>query len=97
VTVGTSVKYYISDPIKALLEVHNYDESLQNVVLVVVCSFVNKHNLASLQGLSGELTDLLLREVREASKGWGIKIQNVSITDLGDTTNFRLLVSGVGE
>jgi regulator of protease activity HflC (stomatin/prohibitin superfamily) len=95
VTVGTSVKYYVSDPMKALLDVHDYDESLQNTVLGIVCDYVGKHELETLKSDRAELTDLLVKQVREASKGWGLKIQSVRITDIGDSKNFRLLVSGL--
>jgi len=96
VTVGTSVRYYVSDPMKALLEVHNYDQSLQNIVLGIVCEYAGKHSLEQLKTMSGELTALLLSEVRLASTGWGLKVQGVSITDIGNAKNVRLLVSGIG-
>jgi regulator of protease activity HflC (stomatin/prohibitin superfamily) len=95
VTVGASVKYYVSDPMKALLDVHDYDESLQNTVLGVVCDYVGEHTLEVLKSSRRELTDLLLKMVREASKGWGLKIQDVRITDIGDAQNHRLLISGM--
>ena len=95
ITIGTSVRYYVSDPMKALLEVHDYDQSLQNIVLGVVCKYVGIHSLEALKEVSVELTELLLKEVREQSKGWGLKIQDVCITDFGNAKNFRLLVSGM--
>ena len=95
VTVGTAVRYYVSDSMKALLEVHDYDQSLQNIVLGVVCEYVGKHSLEQLKGMSGELATLLLSEVRTVSAGWGLKIQAVNITDMGNAKNFRLLVSGI--
>lgn len=96
VTVGTSVRYYVSDPMKALLEVHDYDQSLQNIVLGVVCEYIGKHSLEQLKVAAKELTALLLAEVRTASAGWGLKVQAVTLTDIGDAQNIRLLISGIG-
>ncbi len=94
VTVGTSIRYYVKNAMKALLEVHDYDQSLQNVVLGVVCDYVRQHTLDELKSSLDELKNKLLESVRNASDGWGLKIQDVAITDIGKTQNFRILLSG---
>lgn len=94
VTIGTSIRYYVKNVMKALLEVHDYDQSLQNIVLGVVCSYVREHNLEDLKSGIDELREKLLVAVKEASKGWGLQIQDVAITDVGKAQNFRILLSG---
>jgi len=95
ITVGTSVRYYVQKPLKALLDVHDYDESLQNIVLGVVCDYVRKHTLEELKLSIDELRERLLDAVKKESSGWGLWIQNVFITDIGQARNFRVLLSGL--
>lgn len=94
ITVGTSIRYYVQKPVKALLDVHDYDQSIQNIVLGVVCSYVRLHTLEDLKLCIDELRDKLLVSVKESSSGWGLWIQSVSITDIGKAQNFRILLSG---
>jgi len=44
-TVGTSIRYYISNPLKALLEVHDYDQSLQNFRILLSGDLLNIANV----------------------------------------------------
>lgn len=94
-TVSASVQYYIVDPLKALLEVFDYDQSLQTIVLTVVCEFIQGRTLEELKQQMDQLKEELTKTTREATKGWGLKIQRVAITDIGDAQNLRLLVSGL--
>ena len=94
ITVGTSIRYYVQKPIKALLDVLDYDQSLQNIVLGMVCNYVRLRTLEELKLTVGKLEEELLKSVREASSGWGLWIQSVLITDVGKTQNFRILLSG---
>ena len=96
ITVGTSIRYYVQKPMKALLEVHDYDESIQNVVLGVVCDYIRLHTLQELKDRLEGLRSKLLDAVKKESAGWGLRIQTVSITDIGRARNFRLLLSGLG-
>lgn len=94
ITVGTAVRYYVQKPVKALLDVHDYDQSLQNVVLGAVCNYVRQHTLEELKSTIDKLEEKLLKAVKESSSGWGLWIQAVSITDVGKAQNFRILLSG---
>lgn len=93
VAIGGAIRYYVKNPMKALLEVHNYDQSLQNVSLGVILEFVRQHELKELKSDMEDLTKNLLEVVRTESKGWGLWIQNVVITDVGRTRNIRLLTN----
>lgn len=94
-TVSASVQYYIVDPLKALLEVYDYDQSLQNIVLTVVCEFIQSRTLEEVRQQMDQFREELTRTTRKNTEGWGLKIQRVSITDIGDASNLRLLVSGL--
>lgn len=93
--LGVSIRYHINNPVKALLEVHNYDQSLQNIILSIVCEYVGEHTVEELRDKLKELIEKLTTATREEAKGWGIKIEKVGITDIGVTQNYRLLVSGI--
>ena len=95
VTVGTSTRYYVRDSMKAQLEVLDYDQSLQNAILGIVCNYVRKHTLEELKLGVDVLQEELTKSVREASDGWGLKIQDISITDIGRAKNLRVLLSGL--
>ena len=91
VAVGLSIRYYISDPMKALLQVHDYDQSLNTIALGVACHYVQHHNFEEIQTDVDGLRAELLMAVRKESAGFGLKIQDVAVTDIGRTRNLRVL------
>jgi len=92
VAIGVSIRYYVSNPMNAILDVRDYDESLQNIVLGVVSEYVENHTVEELRNSRGMLVEKLLKAVRGEASGWGLKIQSVKITDIGRTQNFRILM-----
>ena len=92
--IGGAILYYVREPLKAILEVLDYDQSIQIIALAVIREWVGKHTLIELRENTEELKKQLLTAVREGSVGWGLKIQSVEITDIGVTRNVRLLTSG---
>jgi regulator of protease activity HflC (stomatin/prohibitin superfamily) len=92
--VGGAIVYYVKEPMKAILEVDDYDQSIQVIALAVICEWVSQHTVAELREDMEGLKKKLLADVREGSQGWGLKIQSVEITDIGVTRNIRLLTNG---
>ncbi len=87
-----AVKYKIVDIQKAVLEVQDYDRSLEALslgVLLAVASTMTEDELIDTEHLGDEI----LRKIREEAAGWGLKLQKVYITDLGRTRNIRLLTN----
>ena len=95
VIVGTSVRYYVKDSMKAQLDVLDYDQSLQNAILGIVDDYSRKHTLEELKSNIDELREKLLKSVRDVSDGWGLKIQDITTTDTGRTQNLRVMLSGL--
>ncbi len=93
VAVGLSIRYYISDPMKALLQVHDYDQSLNTIALGVACNYIQHHNFEEIRADAGGLRAELLSAMRKESAGWGLRITDVALTDIGRTRNLRLLNS----
>lgn len=95
IAIGGALRYYVKSWMKAQLEVLNYDDSLQTIVLIIIRRYVGEHTLDDLKVKTGELEQQVLSAVKEESKGWGLNIQDFGITDLGGTTNLRHLIGGI--
>ncbi|KKN19341.1 hypothetical protein LCGC14_0946760 [marine sediment metagenome] len=94
-TVSGAVKYKITDIRKAMLEVQDFDGSLDALslgVLLAVASTMTREELQDTEGLG----DNILKKIREEASGWGLRLQKFYITDLGRTRNVRLLTNNNG-
>ena len=89
--ISGGVKYKISDQRKALLEVQDYDKSIQTVALGIICEFISGHRFEDIVSDLAELRDIILSGIREEATGMGLKIMKVYITDIGRTKNIRML------
>ena len=90
-----AIKYKIVDIRKAMLEVQDYDRSLEALslgVLLAVASTMTEDELIDTERLGDEI----LKKIREEASGWGLKLQRVYITDLGRAKNVRLLTNNIG-
>ncbi|MCK5609615.1 SPFH domain-containing protein, partial [Candidatus Pacearchaeota archaeon] len=79
--IGGAILYRISDARKAILNVQDYDRSVQILALGVIAEYVRGIVLGSLR--IGKLREAILAGVREEAAGFGLKIMKVYITDLG--------------
>jgi regulator of protease activity HflC (stomatin/prohibitin superfamily) len=85
-----AVRYHISNARKAIFETDDFDKSLEAVATGAISNVVSTQIYADLQDrqtLQAELT----KAVREAAQGWGIKLQNVYLSDFAKAINIRLL------
>ena len=93
--VSGAIQYKVSNIRKAMLEVNDYDQSLQALalgVLSAVASTLTENELSDTE----ELGNRILKKIREEANGWGLRLQKVYITDLGRARNIRLLTNGSG-
>ncbi len=89
-TVSGIIKYKVVDIRKAMLDVQDYDRSLQALSLGVLLSILSI--TPDVEELSpSEIGEQVLRGIREEAVGWGLKIQKVYISDFGHVRNIRLL------
>jgi len=91
VTVSGAVRYKITNAVNALLEVFDFDSNIQTIGLAAIHEFVNQHTLLECREQIPELMKIILDKVRKESQGWGLKIENVYMTDTGDVFNLRVL------
>ena len=94
-TVSGAIKYKVSDIRKAMLEIQDYDRSLEALSLGVLLEVVSTLTEEELYD-AGHLGDLVLKRIREEASGWGLRLQKVYVTDVGKVRNIRLLTNNNG-
>lgn len=92
--VSGAIQYKITDIKKALLEVQDYDKSLETLALGIILEFV-KNKTSALCHDTDLLKQEILKGIRDAASGWGLKIDKVYITDFDKSRNLRLLTNTV--
>jgi len=89
--ISGAILYRISDAKKAILNVLDYDRSLQVLALGVIADFfMGEHEIDWKINLDS-LRNSILTGIREEAAGFGLKIMKIFITDLGCTKNLRVL------
>ncbi len=79
-----TIKYEISDVRKAILEVLNFDASLQNLAMSLVAEFtrVNDYNA---------IISCVYEELAEQAEDWGIEVLAFWLTDYAEHKVYRLM------
>lgn len=90
IAISGGIKYRVSDSKKALLDVQDYDKSIQTLALGIICEFISSHKFEDLSDLT-DLREMILSGVRDEAAGMGLKIMKVYITDIGRTKNIRMM------
>ncbi len=90
--VSGAIQYSIRDVRKAILDVQDMDKSLETLALGIIFDFVHGRRLEEC-GDVGVLKAEILKGIKEAATGWGLKIERIYITDLDKTRNIRLLLN----
>jgi hypothetical protein len=88
-TVSGAIRYRVRSAHKALLEVFDYDQNIQAIALGIIQRYIRKHKLEDLD--TEQIEEEVLKGVRKASEGWGLRVEEVYVTDIGRTINIRLL------
>lgn len=88
--VSGAIQYSIRDIKKAILDVQDVDKSLETLALGIIFDFVHSRKLDDCRNIE-TLKAEILKGIKEAATGWGLKIEKVYITDLDKTRNIRLL------
>lgn len=89
IAVSCAIGYWIPRPDLALLEVQNFDVSLQNIAMGVVSRYVMSRTYDDLS--EAELCQVVLEGIRDEALGWGLKIQRVYLHDLIEHRAYRIM------
>ena len=90
IIVSGAIQFSIRDIYKAVFSVQDVDKALETLALGVILEYVNIRTLEECQEVDG-LKKEILKGIREAAQGWGVKIERIFITDLDETKNLRLI------
>ena len=83
------IKYEIEDVRKALLNVFDFDRSLQNQAMAAIAAFVANVNYNDCT--HSNICSDVLDELRSEAEGWGIDILDFYLTDLTEATVYRIM------
>lgn len=92
IVISGAVQYYISDIEKAIINIQDVDKAVETLSLGIIVDFISKKNLKECQDIEALKVEIL-KGLRDAARGWGLKIEKIYITDLGKSRNLRLLTN----
>lgn len=92
-TISLTMRYSIADAKKALLNVHNYDQALQNLTRGVTAEYFSKHTLEECRDIV-EMAKKAKEEVQKAARGWGVQIQTLYVDEITEALSIRLMTRG---
>jgi regulator of protease activity HflC (stomatin/prohibitin superfamily) len=87
--VSGSIRYHIMDVEKALFNVQDVDKALSTLALGVILEYIQTRTLDECGDIEAVKRELR-KGVAEAASGWGLKIEQVYLTDFGRVRSFRL-------
>lgn len=87
--VSGSIRYHISDVERAIFAVQDLDKALSTLALGVILEHMQRCTLEECSDIEA-IKKELRKGVAEAASGWGIKVEQVSLTDLGRVKSLRL-------
>lgn len=90
IVISGAIQYRIDDATKAILDVQDFDESLRALSLGIISIYASSKTLQECMDID-KLCEEILRGIRKAAAGWGIKIMRVLITDLAPVQSFRII------
>ena len=92
IIVSGAIQYSVKDVYKAFFNVYEVDKSLETLALGIILEFVRNKTVDECQNIEN-LKKEILKGVKEAAQGWGLKIERIYITDLAKARNIRLLTN----
>ena len=90
VAFSGAIQYNIRDIVKAMCNVQDVDKSLATLGIGIITDYVSRHTIDECQNVE-LLKQEIKQGVRSIANGWGLKIDEVYITDFGKARNIRLL------
>lgn len=82
ITVSANCRYIVEDPAKAWRSLWNFENSLRQAILGIVCSGCAARTWADLTTDRRMLERALAAEVNAVTNEWGIRITAINLTDL---------------
>ncbi|MCP4541708.1 MAG: SPFH domain-containing protein [Chloroflexi bacterium] len=89
IVVSGAVRYRIRDVEKALFTVQDVDQAIVTLALGVILEYVRLQKLSDCDSIDGVKQELR-KKLADAARGWGVKVEQVYLTDLGRVRSLRL-------
>lgn len=83
------VVYDIGDPVKALSRVHDIDDAIRDMALVTIRQVVAGKKKEDLWWRPEEINEELLKAMKKQLWGWGVRVQQVFLSDIAPCTVIR--------
>lgn len=93
IVISGAVQYKVVSARKHILNVHDSEKSLTTLALGVLCEYFNTRTLEQCKEII-VIKKELKKALNNAAAGWGVRIEEVFVTDLGKVRNIRLLTDG---
>lgn len=90
IVISGALQYRIDDAAKAILDVQDFDESLIALSLGIIARYANRRTMSECMDID-IMCDEILKGIRKAASGWGLKIMMVLITDLAPVQSYRII------
>lgn len=90
IIISGGIQYTVKDVEKTLLDVHDYDKGIQVKALDIIAKYVKERTLEQCQDFAS-LKDEVKRGLAESVKRWGIRMEDVMITDLVEGRSLRVM------
>ncbi|MHC4152424.1 MAG: SPFH domain-containing protein [Planctomycetota bacterium] len=90
IAISGAIEYSIYDPRKALLDVQNFDASLQNLSMGIIGVFIKERtyqDCIKVNGLEGKV----IEGIKDRAEEWGLKVKRFWITDMARHRVYRLM------
>lgn len=88
------VVYDIADPVRALSSVHDLDDAVRDMALVAIRQVIAKYPAEAIWFNPEKINHALLRAVRGRMRGWGVRVQQVFLSDAAPCMVIRTVGEG---
>ncbi len=92
-TVSAIVLFRVTDVYKALFEIDDLDQSVNDLCMSVLREELSQHDHGSLAEQQEQISEKLLEAVKEFSEKWGIEFVRFSLTDCAPTPETANLIN----
>lgn len=89
VAISGAVEYGIIDVRRAMLNVQDFDESLQNLAMGITAHFVAEREYHECELI--DLEEQICAGIREACESWGLDVRRVYLTDFVEHKVYRVM------
>lgn len=82
-----TIRYQVYDAKKAMLDVLDYDESIQNLAMSLIAEFVSQTERCKHQ----DICESVLSDLNAAADRWGIEVLDFWLTDYAEHKVYRIM------